>query len=173
MARKAPKSYEDKLIERLRARGFKLYTEQVGARFGFIVSPTTTVGVDLGKLPLGFRDEVFRIIKNAPFDSPLAGVVLFPKILDPSIASQPDFITHKRRDNAYFVSVNIPVTVWSEAPRTERVDLLADNLIESIGRIPPRHLTANDRQTLDNAINEARNILKVRSLNELKPSSPG
>jgi hypothetical protein len=101
MARKAPKSYEDKLLERHRARGFKLYTEQVGARFRFTVVPTTTVGVDIGKLSVEFRDEVFRIIKDAPFESPLTGVAFFPRILDPLIATMPDSITHKRKERSY------------------------------------------------------------------------
>jgi hypothetical protein len=165
MARKAPKSYEDKLLERARQRGVTLHAKQVDAKFKFLVRPTTTVGVDLDKLQVGFEDDVFSLIKNAPFESPLTGIVLFPKILDPSIATMPDSITHKRKERSFFVSLNIPFAVWSQAPRPDRVDLLADNLIESIRRIPARHLTANDCQILDSAINQVRNVLKAKSLN--------
>lgn len=165
MARKAPKSRAEVLIERLRQRGYELHTDQVGARFRFIVSPTTTGNVDIGKFAVEFRDEVFRLIKNAPFESPLTGVVLFPTILDPLIATMPDTITHKRRDKAYFVSVNIPFALWAEAAPTERVDLFADNLIESIDRIPGRHLAQADCQILTEAVNNARRTIRTSMLN--------
>jgi hypothetical protein len=61
--------------------------------------------------------------------------------------------------------VGIPFSVWSQAAPADRIDLLADNLIESIGRIPIKHLTANDRQILANAVNDARCSIKARTLN--------
>ena len=77
--------------------------EAVSVRgFEFVVSPTTTHGVDVA-LPLRIGRLIRKLIERRGFSCELSGIVLFPIIADPKIYAQADFITHKRSENGYFV----------------------------------------------------------------------
>jgi hypothetical protein len=161
------KSREEVLLERLHRSGVRLDLEQRDAPFKFVVSPTTTAGVDsdeTGRLAADFKVEVFRIIKGLQISSSLTGVVIFPRILDKNISKLADGITYKRKERSYFVKRNIPFAVWQTATHDLRLDIFADNLCESIRSIPARHLSDGDKSKILAAIDEARSILKQRSL---------
>lgn len=159
------KSRSEILLERYKAAGYEPNHDQENARFKFVVSPTTTidVGSDVSKLTVDFQRGVFGRIKDKAFASALAGVVLFPKIMNPAIVPPwPDSITHKRKDKFFFVSTTILFHRWASTSYNERIDVLADNLIESLAKIPTKHLAIEDRLMLYEAIQETQAAMKLR-----------
>lgn len=157
-------SREQELLRRLHAAGLAEPSGQTGAPFKFLISPKTSNGVVVGRLPLQMRDEVFSRIRTHVFQSPLTGIVFFPTILDPKIAVVEDKLTHKRTEKEMFVALNIPFRDWEAASAEQRIDLLAGNLLESIRRIPSKHLPDSDKAKLASFVDEARQVVKARLL---------
>lgn len=153
------------LLERLRKAGIKPATDQDGAPFMFLISPMVTNGVDIRRITLKFMDETFRRIQLMSFESPLSGIVFLPRVLDPEMIRSKDFVSYKRSDKSVHVGVNIPFDEWTKGSASERVDMFADNLVESIRRISHKHLFPNDRQKLLAVLQEVRRTMKSTLLN--------
>jgi hypothetical protein len=95
------KSREEVLLDRLRSKGLESDPQQKGAPFTFVVSPTICTGIDstdVRRLALAFKREVFNRIRAEKLETTLAGVVIFPRILDPKLARGADKLTYKRKD---------------------------------------------------------------------------
>ena len=122
------------------------------------------VSMDVGKLSILFEREIAKVLSTAKIDSPISAIVVFPTILDSSIATMPDFTTH-RRDRAVYVGLNIDHTAWSTSNWTEKIALLADNIKRSVARIREGYLSVSDRVTVLRAIDDATSKLMRPSLN--------
>lgn len=149
-AKVAVKSFEQKLRERLLAAGIPI---QEGPSRLLTISGQTTPDVrsDLRKLALALQAKIENVTRSMTLGSPLTGVVVFPTILNPDIASMPDFITHKR-DFSVLVGLNIDHQAWIASSIEDRTSLLRDNLRASIKMIRKSYLLAADRDTLLDAI---------------------
>jgi hypothetical protein len=140
---------EQKMIDRLRASGYELSDNQLDARFTFLVRPFTTVGVEKGSLASSFEQEIFAAIRNFEFESPITGIVIFPTIFDGAIAPvPPDYVKYKKGEKSVFVGMHIDFSSWASASTQVRLGLLADNIKNSIERIPDKYLSAGDRKRL-------------------------
>jgi hypothetical protein len=159
------KPREEVLLERFRRAGLASDVTHHDAPFVFVISPTTTPGVDRTEISWfarEFKIEVLRKIQDRRMITDLTGIVLFPTIMDPDIAKFPEGITYKRKEKSYFVKRNIPFAIWKSASSETRLDLFADNLRDSIRSIPDRRLCGTDKAILLSAVDEAGHALKLR-----------
>ena len=153
---------EQVLIERLKASGRKVHTEQFDSPLMFMVRPFTTVGVDVDQLASLFENETLSIIKTLNFESPIKGILVFPTIIDGTLAKVPtDYVKHKTREKTVFVGRNISYDCWSEALEGQRVELLAENIRGSIRMIPRKYLAERDQVKLLTVID--RGLPRVRA----------
>jgi hypothetical protein len=126
------KKREKALVDKIRQAGLLTESEQLNAPFRFMIRPFTTVGTDYRKIASLFEHEVFQLVKMETFDSDVTNIIVFPKILDRSIATEPDHITYKKKESAMYVGVNIDHTTWQGASDDRKADLLSQNIRESI-----------------------------------------
>lgn len=147
---------EERLLERLRERGHPLYSDDPGLPFAFFISGYTSLDVseDSRRITNQFQTEIADRLRHMEFDSPLTGLILFPTILDPSIAPIDDYVTNKR-DGSVHVGVNIDHTSWITASLDEKVALFRDCLAKSIGRIVESRLGKPDRDALLDMLEQA------------------
>lgn len=141
--------------------------DQTAAPFKFMISPIVSgIDTDEGRhLTAGYQNETYKIIKDEVFNSPIVAIVCFPKITDPSIGQFRDRVSHKRKQKAMFVGLNIPFKVWMQASARSKADLFAENLTESVKKIPSKQLLDEDRNRLLSAVDQAHSIMKTRLLN--------
>lgn len=157
------KEYEKVLLDRFRKAGLKPNRVQLDAPFKFVISPTTTPGIDakeIGSLARQFGNGIDEKIREWTIRSPITGIVVFPKILDPNIAVMPDHLTYKRKEKSVFVGVNIPFATWASSPLARKIEVLAETITQALGRIDPRKLHPEDRVRLTNAVNAVRDAMK-------------
>ena len=131
----------------------------------FVISAASTpdIGLELGILAKVFQGEIMRILEGKRLNSPLRGIVIFPTILKPDIASMTDKVMYKRGDGSVFVSINLPYDQWCASGRPEKIDLLSETLLASLKRIEDSKLTPGDRCTILNAVEQARGIIQNTS----------
>jgi hypothetical protein len=140
---------EQKIIDRLKGSGRTLDVVQDDALFKFTVRFFTTVGIESRDLARWFEDEIFSAIRDLPFESPITGIAIFPTIFDSAIASAPkDYLTYKKKERSVFVGLNINFSSWTSGTREEKLSLLANNIRQSIERVPDRYLSSSDRKKL-------------------------
>lgn len=128
---------------------------QLEAPFSFVVSITTTLGVDTNEssyFAREFRKGIVKCIRHWTMQSPITGIVVFPRILDENIVKLSDFISHKRKEKAVFVGINIPFGKWTASSAPEKIEMLAGAIIEALDRITPRYLRSADRDVLAQAV---------------------
>ena len=133
---------------------------QVGVKFSFLISPTSSVGTEVGPLAHAIKNLVFREIKCLNFESPITGFVLFPSVVDPAIFVRENSISYKRKDKCFYITEVIPYKVWMNAGLAERVDLLSDSLIVSLDKVPVKHFFYKEKQKVIEIINAVREYLK-------------
>jgi hypothetical protein len=156
---------EQKLIDRLKASGRVINDVQLNAPFRFIVRPFTTVGIESVNLGSWFEDEIFSTIRDLKFESPIAGIAIFPTIFDREISHPPDdYLTYKKNEKSVFVGLNIEFSLWASGSKQEKLRLLSDNIIRSIERIPNRYLVNSDREKLISIASQAYDRLTCRLL---------
>jgi hypothetical protein len=140
---------EQELIDRLKASGHPVDHEQLDAPFRFMIRPFTTAGTASLELASWFEKAIFKAVSGMTFESPITGIVIFPKIFDRTVAEPPeDHLTYKENEKSVFVGVNIDYSAWECASREEKLKLLADNLKTSLERIPDIYLTKSDSKKL-------------------------
>jgi hypothetical protein len=106
----------------------------------FTVSETTTPDVDVSAIAL-LAKAVRKSISQKRLEVELSGVVIFPTICDPGVFARPNFKTHKRKENAFFVGVNIGYAEWISSSNKRRLLLARKNFEQAIGDIPTKHLS--------------------------------
>ncbi len=155
--------HERNLLTRFRKAGLKSNEKQVDAPFSFVISPTTTPGVDAnesGSMAREFGNGIVENIALLTMQSPITGIVVFPRILDKNIAKIPDHLTHKRKEKAVFVGVNIDFDEWIVSSVARRIDILAETIVEALRRIAARHLLyPEDRDRLVHTVNDVRQTM--------------
>jgi hypothetical protein len=156
------KEHEKVLLKRFREAGLKPNRVQLDAQFSFVVSPTTTAGVDTkesGSLAREFGNGIVENISEWTMQSPITAIVVFPKILDANIANMPDHLTYKRKERSVFVGVNIPFDEWVASPVTKKIEILAETIVKALGMIAPRHLHPEDKDRLVRAVSVVRETM--------------
>jgi hypothetical protein len=140
---------DQKIIDRLKASGYVGNNVQRDAPLKFLVRPFTTVGVESLDLASWLENEIFSAIDKVVFDSNITGIAIFPTIFDGVIVSAPkDYLTYKKKEMSVFVGLNISFSSWSSGSREEKLGLLANNITQSIERIPDKYLSSSDRKKL-------------------------
>lgn len=154
-------SEKDNDVLRKISREDGVLESQVDSNFTFLISPSITIGVDIRLLAHAFKNIVFRKIKTIRFESPITGFVFFPTIVDPEIISgaPQNTVKYKRKEKCYFVGLVIPFIAWSRASLSERVDLLTNNLIDSLNAVPGRHLFDSEKQEIIKVVKDVRDYL--------------
>jgi hypothetical protein len=146
---------EQELIDRLRASGRSVNRKQLDARFRFMIRPFTTAGVPSVELASWFEDAIFGAISGMVFESPITGVVIFPKIFDEKVADPPDdYWKYNENDKSVFVSLGVDFCTWNSALHAEKIRLLYENIRCSLERIPDTYLFRSDYRKLLRAIDE-------------------
>jgi hypothetical protein len=149
----------------LRVPGHTLNVVQDDALFKFTVRFFTTVGIESRDLAHWFEDEIFAAIKELSFESSITGIAIFPTIFDSAIASAPnDYLTYKRKEKSVFVGLNIDFSSWASGSREEKLSLLANNIRQSIERVPDKYLSNSDRKKLLDIASQAHKRLVNRLL---------
>jgi hypothetical protein len=136
----------------------------------FVISGRVTpdVGLESGRLSKKFQREILRLLLSVELTSSLKGIVLFPTILNPDIASLSDSVTYKRKEGSVFVALEISHAQWINASLGERIDLLANNIRMSVEKITGKHLVPADRAKLLDVIDRATLTLKRNSTEACK-----
>jgi len=156
---------EQKIIDRLKASGHTLNVVQDDAPFKFTIRFFSTAGIESRDLARWFEDEMFSAIKDISFESPITGVAIFPTVFDSAIAPAPDdYMTYKRKEKSVFVGLNIDFLSWASGSREERLSLLANNIRQSLERVPDKYLSRSDRKKLLDIMNQAHRLLISRLL---------
>src|SRR5882757_8723052 len=146
---------DQKIIDRLKGSGHALNVTQDDALFKFTVRFFTTVGIESRELARWFEDEMFSAIKVTSFESPITGIAIFPTIFDSAIAPAPsDYLTYKKKERSVFVGLNISFFSWNSGSREEKLSLLANNIVQSIERIPDKYLSNSDRKKLLDTVSQ-------------------
>jgi hypothetical protein len=166
---------ETPFLKRLKEAGYVFHTVPDDLPITFVLSPTTTVGLLRlnDTILLSFQDEVRQLLRGRKLTSSLSGLLVFPQIMDPRIGSFKDFVTYKR-DRSVYVGENIDHEKWSSTPAVEQVDLLAENIANSIRKIRNSRLNDDDRKLLLGIVEQARTLVKdkVAAMSEEELSSP-
>ena len=128
------------LMDRVERAGGKVDREALARKFNFTLSGIVDAGLDY-KVFVQLCSSVQRIAQMQDFKCELTGIVIFPIILGSSGYSRDDFITHKRKESAYFVGKNIDCDTWIRARRPKRIKMAVENLKSSVQAIPDKHLS--------------------------------
>jgi hypothetical protein len=156
---------EQALIERFTASGRNLRHETLNTAFRFMVRQLTTVGVDTGNLTNWFEDEAFPMVTAQEFDSKIRMLMVSPTIMDGSIAKIPsDHLKFRAGERTVSVGINIDYLSWSSASSRDKIELLSDNIVSSVNKIPAKYLSAEDREKLLGIIHQVRSRLELRLL---------
>jgi hypothetical protein len=156
---------DQKTIDRLKASGRAVNDVQLDARLKFIVRPFTTVGIESRDIARWFEDAIFSAIKDLAFESHIKGIAIFPVIFDSAIASAPnEYLTYKKKEKSVFVGLNIDFSSWTRGSREEKLDLLANNIRQSIERVPDKYLSSSDRKKLLDILSQVHDRLVERLL---------
>jgi hypothetical protein len=143
------------MLELAESRGVSINWAAIDSKFRLTCSPIVTTGTPSVEVLVELAELTNSLVEESGKEFALTGVVFFPAICDPSTYVCPDKLTHKRKDNAYFVVRNIPFEVWGRARRLKRLKLAAENFEESLVLIPTRHLPAEDRSILVSSLRKA------------------
>ncbi len=72
----------------------------------------------------------------------------------------PDYVTYKR-DGTVFIATNISYESWISAGNGEKIDLMAENIAESLRKIRKVRLAEIDLRFLLSAVEKARSLLRA------------
>lgn len=133
--------------------------DQKDASFGFHILPKVNADVEARLLALFFTNNVRKNFNNLELHMGISGVLFFPRILNPKISSSADFISYKRGDNSVFVGMNISYSDWVRADIKGQVELLHQNLIQSIHKISSRKMSDSQKLILLDVIQNIKDIL--------------
>lgn len=158
-------STESEILQRITSERSNQET-QVNAKFSLIISPSTTVGIEVGALAYAFQNLIFKRIKNIVFQSPITGFVFFPSIHDPTVFIRENSVSYKRKEKCFFVIEVITYEDWVTADLSRRIELLSDCLISSLERVPIKYFLDDDRVALSQAINQAKAYLLNGKVNK-------
>ena len=166
---------EERILERLKKAGYVFHTVPDDLPISFVLSPTITVGLPRRNptVSLSLQDAVRQLLRGRKLTSSLSGLLVFPQIMDPRVGTFKEFVTYKR-DRSVYVGENIDHEKWSSAPAVEQVDLLADNIANSIRKIRSSRLNIDDRDLLLGIVEQARIVVKekVSTMSETELNSP-
>ena len=133
--------------------------------FSVLVRPLTTVNVAQAQLAKMFEDEMLSSSVNMKFLSPISGILILPIIIDRSVAVPPDDYTgYQKLDNSVSVGINIDFELWQHSSELERLELLANNIRCSLGRVQSRYLVDEDRERLRLIVDTVQALLASRLL---------
>ena len=156
---------DQKVMDRLSASGYVGRSVQQDAGFKFLVRPFTTVGTESLDLATWFENEIFSAIEDLSFESPITGIAIFPTIFDDAIAPAPnDYVTYKKKEKSVFVGLNIDFLSWASGSSEEKLSMLANNIRQSIERVPDKYLSSSDRKNLLDVVSRVRKRLVNRLL---------
>jgi len=158
------KSQEQTLLEQMNAAKVGVEPVRENLRFKIHISPLTTTGVDVRLIALSFRDQISAIIQNFDFASPISGMVFIPRIMDPEIAKSPDKLRYDKTQKLFSVGLNTPFSDWVESEKWAQIQLFAENLKESLRRVPDKHLFPDDRLKLMSVIDQVSKAEKAKSM---------
>jgi hypothetical protein len=130
-----------------------------------MIRPLVPRGVELGTLADWFERQAFQLIRRESFTSPAKNIMIFPKILDPSVAVISDHLTYKRKECTVYVGVNIDYRVWLNSAPKVRLDILAENVKLSLAKITSKHLSEEDRAKLVDIMDRVMPLVRAKLVN--------
>ena len=140
-------------------------SEQANAPFMFMVRPATSLDIDCTSLGASFEHHIFSLVQGHQFSSLATCIAVFPKILDPKVFVLPDKFSFKTKDRAIYAMLNIDFESWIDASDGVHVDLLADNIRDSILKAKEKYLNEIDKKALLEFVEIVRRKLKSGLLN--------
>ena len=156
---------DQKNIDRLKASGYVGNNVQRDAPLKFLVRPFSTVGVESLDLASWLENEIFLAINGVAFESNITAIAIFPTIFDNAIAPTPkDYLTYRKKERSVSVGLNISFSSWTSGSREEKLSSLANNITQSIERIPDKYLSSSDRKKLLEIVSQVRRRLVDRLL---------
>ncbi len=123
-------------------------SEQGSGDFQFSIMPTVTKGVEIQPIAKLFLNETRKQLKKFSWTSPISGVCIFPVVMDPSIGSTGDRVSRSRKDNVILVTSNISFEKWTASDTSHRSEIFRDMLLDSMSRIPDKHMNGRDKEAL-------------------------
>jgi hypothetical protein len=146
---------ERQKLELIESRGYPVDWAAAYRAFNLTCSPIVTAGVPSIEVLVSLAGLTSALVEKTGKPLALTGIVVFPTICDSAIYSTTNKLTHKRKDNAYFVRRTIEFDEWNRARRPKRLRLAVENFEESIAWIPERHFPSVDREFLLNCVHAA------------------
>jgi len=142
------------MLRRLADQGFPVDFDALDAPFNLTISSVASIDVDAEPI-IKFSQRVRELVRESGFKCELAGIAVFPMVLNPEIRSTGDTMTWKKGDRAYVIRRNIDFSHWQHAKSKEKKEMLATCVIDSIASIPMRHLSESSKDALTMIVRQA------------------
>lgn len=151
------------MLQRLAEKGYPVDLGALDAPFNLTITSVASIDVDAEPI-VKFSQRVREVVREATFRCELAGIAVFPMVLNPEVRSTGDTMTWKRGDRAYVIRRNIDFSRWQHAKSNEKKELLVNCVIDSIASIPTKHLSDASKEALGAIVRKAIRSGKVPRL---------
>jgi hypothetical protein len=141
------------MLRRLAEKGFPVDFDALNAPFNLTITSVASIDVDAAPI-IKFSQRVKEMVRESGFKCELAGIAVFPMVLNPEIRSTGDTMTWKSGERAYMIRRNIDFSRWQHAKSSEKKELLASCVIESIASIPMKHLSESSKDALTTIVRQ-------------------
>jgi hypothetical protein len=142
------------MLQRLADKGYPVDLGALDAPFNLTITSVASIDVDAEPI-IKFSQRVKEVVREAAFRCELAGIAVFPMVLNPEIRSTGNTVTWKRGERAYVVRRNIDFSHWQRAKANEKKEMLASCVIDSIASIPMKHLSESSKEALVAIVRQA------------------
>jgi hypothetical protein len=141
-------------LQRAADNGYPVDFGALDAPFNFLISSITSLEVDERPITK-LSQRVREIVRTSGFKCELAGIIVFPMVLDPEVPAVGDKVSWKRKSNIYSVHRHIDIFRWEQAKLKEKKEMLLNCVIDSISSIPTKRLSESSKEALVAIVRQA------------------
>lgn len=151
-----------RIVEALLKAGIEPAPEQVNVDVSVAIVPraTSDAGSEISEISAQFLLGLIARLKRIDVKSKLTVLNLFPTMVDPKVVTFKDEILYSKKNTSVAVMRNIDRTRWRQASFAAKVDLFAENVVDSLAMIDEKTLCPSDRQKLSEAVEVVREAVR-------------
>lgn len=142
------------MLRGLADKGYPVDLGALDAPFNLTITSVASIDADAEPI-IKFSQRVKEVVRETAFRCELAGIAIFPMVLNPEIRSTGNTMTWKRGERAYVVRRNIDFSLWKRAKANEKKEMLESCVIDSIASIPAKHLSESSKTALVAIVRQA------------------
>lgn len=141
------KRYDENKLKELEKKGVPIDWAALDALFGLGVSAVVTADVDISLLR-EFKERIKNLIRESGYSCELLDILVFIMILGPEVSAREESTKFRRKDCGYVIRKKIDFLEWKNAEVVKRIEMIFDAIVESISRIPQKHLSDQSKANL-------------------------